>query len=120
VASEATAEAPESRTVVLKRIWPLGHWLRTNFTLPAMITIVTILGGAAMYIINLRTRVTVLEQTVTIVQKVAPDETALAVIRQRVDDHDRRLADIEGAWKHAATEASKQPPPAPPARRKGR
>ncbi len=118
VASEATAE-PESRTVVLKRVWPFGAWLRANFTLPAIVTILTILGSAALYIISLRTRVTVLETEVTHIVTVAPSDTALAVLRQRVDDHDRRLGDIEGAWKQAATEAIKKPEPPPP-RRKGR
>jgi hypothetical protein len=108
-------------TVVLKKLSPGWAWLRANFTLPSVITIAGILGGAAMYIINLRTRVTVLEQTVTIVQKVAPDVTALAVLRQRVDDHDRRIETLEGAWTEAVKEAhTPLPQPAPASRRKGR
>lgn len=107
-------------TVVLKNLSPGWAWLRANFTLPSVLTILGILGGAAMYVINLRTRVTVLEETVTIVQKVAPESTALAVLQQRVVDHDRRLGQLESAWTHAATEATKPdlPPPAP--RHKGR
>lgn len=106
-------------TVVLGKLSPTWAWVRANFTLPSVLTILGILGGAAMYVINLRTRVTVLEETVTIVRQVAPDSTALAVLRQRVVDHDRRIETLEGAWTAAVKEAH-TPLPQPAPRRKGR
>lgn len=106
-------------TVVLKKLSPTWAWVRANFTLPAVLTILGILGAAAAYIITLRTRVTVLESEVTHIVTIAPDQAKLAALAQRVDDHEGRIKRLEAGYDRAQNEVEK-PNPASPVRRKGR
>lgn len=83
-------------TQILRRAAPGWAWARKNFSLPALLTMATMLAGFGGYLISLQTEVTALKQQVVIIREIAPDSKALAVLTQRVNDHDRRLADIEG------------------------
>lgn len=103
---------PFSATEVLRRVSPAWYWVRQNFTLPAVLTIAGVMVSAAGYIISLRTRVIVLQTEVTHIVQVAPDRAALAAISQRVDDHEQRIARLEGDWDHAG-QVGAQPVPRP-------
>jgi hypothetical protein len=105
-------------TIVLRKLSPTWAWVRANFTLPAVLTILGILGAAAAYIITLRTRVTVLETEVTHIVTIAPDQAKLAGLEQRVDDHEGRIKRMEGYFDRAQTELDKaKPDPVPPRRK---
>jgi hypothetical protein len=86
--------------------WVAWVWLKRQFSLTSLFTVLGLLLGLGGWAISLQTRVVVLET------KVVPfvgDQGHLAVIDQRLTDHDRRLEELESDFEHARTEADKPP-----------
>lgn len=82
-------------TQLLKVASPPWAWVRKNFTLPSVLTIAGLLATGGGYIISLKTRVVVLEHEVVHITEIVPDSKVLVALKTRVDDHDRRLEDLE-------------------------
>lgn len=99
-------------TQVLQQLSPAWAWVRANFSAPAVLTLAGVIAAAGSYIVSLKTRVIVLETEVTHIVKVVPDETQVAILRARVDDHEQRITRLEGDWDHAQQYAA-LPPKAP-------
>lgn len=97
-------------TALLKRTAPAWYWLRENFSLAAVLTIVGILGAAGGYIVTLRTRVVVLETEVIHITKIVPDSGVLATLKTKIDDHEERLSRLEDDWDYAGRKASELGP----------
>ena len=102
-----TEEFKPDLTQALKIGSPPLYWLRKNFSLASLLTIAGVLASAGGYIISLRTRVILLEHEVVTIREVVPDSKALAVLTQRVDEHDRRLAELEDNWNTAVQNSQK-------------
>lgn len=98
---------------VLKVRWPVGYWLRQQFSLTSIIAILSILAAGGGWIINLKTRVVVLE---TRVVPVLANVREIDVLKVRVDDLEQRITRIEQDWDYARNAAGLPPTP----RRAGR
>lgn len=88
---------------------PTWRWwvtLKRQFTVTSCLTIAGIGMGLGGWALSLQTRVVVLE---TKVIPFVSDQGHLAVIDQRLADHDRRLMAIESDFDHAREEAGKPP-----------
>jgi hypothetical protein len=103
--------ADEGSTIQLRRLAPWAAWLKHNFSLPSVLTIAGVLGSALLYIVNLRTRVVVLEHEVTHIVQVAPDQVALAAAKERLADHEQRIGRLERDWDDARELAGTAPRP---------
>jgi hypothetical protein len=101
-------DASHTFSMVLAERWPIGAWLRRNFSLPAVLTIAGLLAAGGGYIINLKTRVIVLE---TKVVPVLTNTGNMNVLQTRVDDHEQRITRLEGNWDYARDAAALPPRP---------
>jgi hypothetical protein len=101
----------DGSTTQLRRLAPWAAWLRANFSLPSVLTIAGVIGSALLYIVNLRTRVVVLEHEVTHIVQVAPDEAILAAAKERLADHEQRIGRLEHDWDDARELAGTEPRP---------
>lgn len=111
---------PETATNVLRRLSPFWAWMRENFKLPAVLTILTLFVAGGGWIINLKTRVVVLE---TIEIPAKEDHGHLAAIDARLDGQDRDIAgvkddiaELKDDWRTAYQQAGSAPVP----RKRGR
>ena len=85
-------------------VWVL-RWLQKSFSLPAVLTILGVLGASGAYIISLQSRVTVLEKVVYVI----PNKAELAQMQARIDGHEQRLTRLEGNWDEAVAHAGEPP-----------
>lgn len=102
-------EDPHTTTVTLRRIAPVWAWLRENFKLPAVLTILLIIGGWVVDRFTLSARVTVLEEHWHIIERVVPDQAEHAALKERVDGIDERLGRVEKNWDDASKAADLPP-----------
>jgi hypothetical protein len=98
-------------TVVLRRAAPAWYWLRKNFSLASLLTIVSIICGATAYIWVLQTRVILVEHEVTTIEKIVPSNTVVSALTSTVTDHEQRIARLEKNWDDAAQSAGSAPYP---------
>lgn len=96
-------EADNTATAVLKRASPFWYWVRANFSLPALFTLLGVVGAAGSYIASLKTRVVVLEHEVVHITQIVPDSATIVALKTRVDDHEGRIKRIEDDWDYART-----------------
>lgn len=94
-------EKDHATTDILKRTAPIWFWLRENFKPPALFAILAMLGGLGGWVINLKTRVVVLET------KVIP----YAEDHGRMDALEQRVQRLEDEWDTAAQIAPTAPTP---------
>lgn len=85
-------------TGVLKRTAPVWYWLREQFSLTSVLAIAGIVVTAGGIIINLNTRVVVLERVI----KVVPDSSQLVELRTKVEGHEERIHRLEDDWDYAS------------------
>ena len=95
--------------------WRAWAWVREQFT-PASLTVLGgVIVGAWGYIAHLRESVVqVRERVVVLETKVIPfvqDQSAIATIKTRLDDHDSRLDRLERDWDFAKNESATPPVP---------
>lgn len=87
--------------------WRLWVWLKRQFTLTSALALLGALAGLGGWALALQTRVVVLETRMT---PVLASSAELAALKQRVDDNEERLGDLEDAFRHAQEEAGPHPP----------
>lgn len=101
---------PLERTDILKaefgKSWRVWAWVRRQFSPISIATIAGLVGVAGGWVINLKTRVVVLE---TRVLPVIMDESAVKVLQGEVENHEGRINTLELNYR-AAAEASRLPP----------
>lgn len=106
--------ADDSPTMVLKRAAPAWYWVRKNFSLASVLTILGILGTGGAYVISLKTRVVVIEREVRDIKEVVPASAAVATLAAQVEDHKGRIERLEKNWDDARETAGLAPYPRAP------
>lgn len=86
--------------------WRFALWVRRQFTLTSVATLIGTIGAIGGWALSLQTRVVVLE---TKVIPFVQDQGQLAVMNQRLDDHERRIGVLEDDYNHAQEEAGTPP-----------
>jgi hypothetical protein len=93
--------------------WRAWRWLRNQFTPTSLAAVGTILAAAGGYVVHLRQEVAVVRERVVVLEtRVVPvltSSTEVAVLNQRVDDHEARLGRIESDWIDARDAAGRPP-----------
>lgn len=78
-----------------KRTKPAWYWVQRNFSLASVLTILGMCAAFGGYIVSLKTRVVVLETEVVHITKIVPDSGQLATLREKLDDHEKRITRLE-------------------------
>lgn len=104
-----TEADPGSVTSLLKRVDPAWWWLRENFKIPSVLTIVGIIGAAGGWLLH--------EHLVLVKLSERPDlAPAMAGLATRLDADEKAWADhngrIEGLerWQDRVTNVAESPP----------
>lgn len=114
---EAGGDVDPAASAVLKvhfgHYWRAWRWLQHQFTVTSISAIAGVLGLAGGYIVHLRQDVAVVRERVVVLEtRVVPvlgEQSAVAVLQARVEDHDQRISRIESDWIDARNAAGTPP-----------
>ena len=112
------AEIDPADSAVLKakfgRSWRLWAWVRRQFSVTSVATLVIVAGSAWGYIAYLRESVVAVRERVIVLEtKVIPlvqEQDEQGALREMVRDHDERLKRLERNWDDAGQVAASTPP----------
>jgi hypothetical protein len=100
------------------------YWLRENFSLPAVLTILGAVGTLGSWCIHLNTKVAVQEGEIHFIRIIMPDKSALAAVQATLSahstalsEHETRITQLEADYDTARTVAGTAPVPHAPAKR---
>lgn len=114
---DVPADVDPTQSAVLRihfgHYWRAWRWIRRQFTVTSLSAIAGVLTIAGGYIVHLRQDVAVVRERVVVLEtRVVPvlgEQSAVAVLRSRVDDHENRITRIETDWIDARTAAGAPP-----------
>jgi hypothetical protein len=69
--------------------------VQRNFSLASVLTILGMCAAFGSYIASLKTRVVVLETEVVHITKIVPDSSMLGALRDKADEHEKRITRLE-------------------------